>query len=291
MKKLLSICLLALMAIGVNAQEETPKSTETKTDTTYINFGKMKIIIVDDGDDGVGQEDDGKDDKMIITVSDNGDTTKVRKSTRAELTHWGGIDIGMNILSDASGNIDFSDENEWLNLDYAHSFSWNFNVFEQKIPIAKEYVGVITGLGVNYRKFGFRDSVNLVSNADTTFGVFSSDLTYSTNKFRTATLTIPVLLEFNTNKNHKKSFHIAAGVTGGWVFQKMYKQKYSLEGKDYRDKTKREFNVNPFSVDASARIGYGNFTLFANYALTPLFKDGKGPELYPITVGLQLVGW
>jgi hypothetical protein len=31
--------------------------------------------------------------------------------------------------------------------------------------------------------------------------------------------------------------------------------------------------------------------LFAEYSLTPLFNDDKGPELTPLTVGLTLIGF
>jgi len=42
---------------------------------------------------------------------------------------------------------------------------------------------------------------------------------------------------------------------------------------------------------AAARLGVGKFTLFAERSLTPLFKEGKGPDLTPWNVGLQIVGF
>jgi len=263
-----------------------------KTDTTFIHLGKLRILVIDENDDGVGDNDIDGNDMLQITLSADGDTIRTpRQSTKSDLSHWGGIDLGMNILMDANQNTRFSDENEWLNLDYGHSFSWNFNVYEQKIRLAKDYVGLVTGVGINFSKFGFRDSVQLGSTADTTFGAFTSEQTFRTNKLRTTSITVPLLLEFNTSKNHRKSFHLAAGVTGSWMISSIYKQKYEEDGKIVKGKLREDFNLNRLNVDASARIGYGNFTLFANYALTPLFEDGNGPELYPLTVGLQLVGW
>ncbi len=292
MKKLLAIFTLLFSVVLMNAQSDTLSMKTAKTDTTFIHLGKLRILVIDDNDDGVGEDDQDGNDQLQITMNSKGDTIRApHESTKSDLAHWGGIDLGMNILMDAKQNTSFSDENEWLNLDYGHSFSWNFNFYEQKIRLAKDYVGIITGVGLNFRKFGFRDSVQLTSTADTTMGMFNSDVTFRTNKLRTTSVTVPLLLEFNTNKDHRKSFHLAAGVTGSWILASAYKQKYDEDGKTVKGKLREDFNINRLSLDATARIGYGNFTLFANYALTPFFEDGKGPELYPLTVGLQLVGW
>jgi len=38
-------------------------------------------------------------------------------------------------------------------------------------------------------------------------------------------------------------------------------------------------------------VGDGALTLFAEYSLTPLFREGQGPDLTPVTVGITLVGF
>ncbi len=38
-----------------------------------------------------------------------------------------------------------------------------------------------------------------------------------------------------------------------------------------------------------ANLYYKNgYKIFANYNLTPLYKSGKGPELYPVSIGFIL---
>ena len=68
------------------------------------------------------------------------------------------------------------------------------------------------------------------------------------------------------------------------------KYKYRLEGDTKKEKDKQDFNVNPFRVSLTARMGYGWFNVFATYSLTQLFEDGRGPELYPFTIGITLLG-
>jgi hypothetical protein len=35
-------------------------------------------------------------------------------------------------------------------------------------------------------------------------------------------------------------------------------------------------------------MGYGNFGIYADYHMKPLFKENEGPELYPFSVGVSL---
>jgi hypothetical protein len=36
----------------------------------------------------------------------------------------------------------------------------------------------------------------------------------------------------------------------------------------------------------TARVGYKEVAIFANYYMTSLFKPDRGPELYPFSIGL-----
>jgi len=58
-----------------------------------------------------------------------------------------------------------------------------------------------------------------------------------------------------------------------------------------QDRDKGDFNLLPYRLAAAARIGYGKFTVFAERSLTPLFREGQGPDLTPWNVGIQLAGF
>jgi hypothetical protein len=99
------------------------------------------------------------------------------------------------------------------------------------------------------------------------------------------------MLEFNTSEDPERSFHIAAGVVGNWNFSNVYKRKYEDAGESHKDRTKGDYHVRDLSADAVVRVGYGDFTLFAQYGLQNLFEDNKGPEVVPVTLGLALTSW
>ena len=116
---------------------------------------------------------------------------------------------------------------------------------------------------------------------------------YIKSKLLVNYLRIPLLLEYQTNsKSKKNSFHITAGVVAGLRISSHTKQVYKDDkDKKYKLKDKDDFHLSPLKYDASVRIGWGKFNLFATYSLNQLFKKHEAPTLYPFTAGLTLVGW
>ncbi len=271
---ILSVCLA--LSLGAFAQEKVepvePKSQ--KSDTTRVRLGDLNVTIVED------KEEDEEDDKEY---SDN--------YIKQELTHWGGIDVGVNMLLNSNNETTLPDGADWLDIDEARSLSWSFNIYEQKIRIIKDHVGIITGVGLTYNSYGLKNNVSVFSNSDSTFAMTDTLNTFDKNKLRTTYIKVPVMLEFNTSADPKRSFHIAAGVIGGVRIGSITKQEYEVDDAKHKNRVKDDFNFSPITLDAAVRIGYGNLTLFANYGLTPLFENNKGPEVYPFTVGISILPW
>jgi hypothetical protein len=261
--------------IGTSAWAQSD-STNVAADTTNMKIGDTRIIIIDEA----------SKDSSCVNYTDNGPSDKL------ELTHFAGIDVGVNILMNASGGTTLDTNSNWLDLDYARSLSWRFNILEEKIKIYKNYVGILVGAGITYNSYGLRNNVQVVVTDSTgTVGleVDSKDRDFTKNKLRASYINVPVMLEFNTSEYIDRSFHIAAGVTGGWNMGGLTKQKWENGDDKVTAKVKSDYNFTPFTLDASVRLGYKNFTIFANYGLTPLFEKDKGPEVYPMCVGIQIV--
>ena len=101
---------------------------------------------------------------------------------------------------------------------------------------------------------------------------------------------LPLLLEYQTNSHHRaNSFHIGIGVIGGIRLGSHTKQEYTTTGGGkQKQKIKDSFHLQPFILDATARIGWGPINLFATYSLISMFRQDRGPELRPFTLGLIL---
>lgn len=118
---------------------------------------------------------------------------------------------------------------------------------------------------------------------------------YKKTKLATAYLEAPVELRYSADPLHGKKFKAAAGIKIGTMIN-AHTRNTKLQNKDggtigdhtLKESSTKFFNKNRLS--ATARIGYGHFSLFASYQLTPLFKDGMGPLVKPFSVGITLSG-
>jgi hypothetical protein len=140
-------------------------------------------------------------------------------------------------------------------------------------------------------------NVDLKSNgAAVHFQNLADTIHFKKYKVATAFAEVPVELRyaFNSDRN-ANSVKIAVGAKVGTLLSSWTKGK-NLEtsgGNAYnnyiqKEKSKRFFNTTRLSL--MGRIGYGHFTAFASYSLTPLFKEGMGPEIKPMTIGITLSG-
>jgi hypothetical protein len=115
-------------------------------------------------------------------------------------------------------------------------------------------------------------------------------------KLATAYLEAPVELRYKTDPNDDaNSVKFALGVKVGTLLSAGVKGKNQENSAgnttlEYivKEKSKRFFNKARFA--GIFRVGYGHFTLFATYAITPIFKEGFAPTMRPLTFGLTLSG-
>lgn len=131
---------------------------------------------------------------------------------------------------------------------------------------------------------------------DIRFNDVSDTSHFKRYKLSTNFLEVPVELRYRFNPdNDKKSVKIAIGAKVGTLLNAHTKGKI-LQNKggqtigDYtvKESSKRFFNKQRLSV--MGRIGYGSLSVFASYSVTPVFKEGLGPTVRPLTIGLTLSG-
>ena len=96
-------------------------------------------------------------------------------------------------------------------------------------------------------------------------------------------MTVPLFLEFQIPAPYK-NIHISAGVIGGLKLCSYTKMKYTISEEKSKDKANGDYNLSPLRWGVTAMVGYRALGLYANYYFTPLFKEDKGPELYPFAV-------
>ena len=161
------------------------------------------------------------------------------------------------------------------------------------VGLGTNYVGLVSGLGFEFINYNF-DGQNSIMKDPVSGNIVEYVPPYAGNitksKMNISYFTAPLLLEFQIPVGKGKDrIHIMGGVIGGVKMCSNTKIKYTEAGDNSKEKNKSDFNLSPLRWGVTARVGYGAINLFANYYMTPLFKDGMGPELYPFTVGIAIV--
>ena len=223
--------------------------------------------------------------KIKITLNSRVDSTTSDEKNLYD-AQWQGLDIGF---------ISTNKSEKWSN-KVIQSTSIGLNLFEYKIPLFKQYIGITTGLGFNFKTYTFGDDYSFMSTDSTIDLVIGNPLLYDINstvkfsRLNQCFFQIPLLLDFSTKKSQKKSISIAAGVVGG-IRLFSYHQlqgKYS-NGDKFNNiiRDNKYFHTNLLSLDGMVRVAYGPFGLFGTYSLNGLFKKDAVEKISPFSIGIS----
>lgn len=246
------------------------KDGSGSSDTTRVGMGKKHYTIITDDKD------------------DDDDNSKGDKHYSEDFKFWSGLDLHVNALVDINNSTDPPSGYNFLELNYPRSIGVSWNIVQKNIHVYKNYVNIVTGLGLDWSIYGFRNNVTL--RHDTNWVAATTDtIDYKRNRLRAMYVQAPIMIEFNTNPDANRSFHIGAGVLLGYnIFDNKLKQKYELGGQDHKNIVRDDFNVNPVRYGLTARVGYGDYSLFANYNLSTFFEKDRGPKMYPVQAGVHI---
>jgi hypothetical protein len=211
------------------------------------------------------------------------------ENSNSNKAHWAGFELGaqLNTTGFLDLNSAFASTPYWEN-NVAKSLVFNLNTFQHKFSLIKDVFGITTGYGFSFNNTELTSSYVLQHNADTVFAVANTAQEFKRNTIYSAYFTVPLLLDFTANKAYKKSFYVNAGVVGGVRMYSHQRVTGAYENGDkFENVTKSAFNLNTWMLDATVRMGYGYFGVFANYAVLGMFKEGTTAGVYPLRFGIS----
>jgi Outer membrane protein beta-barrel domain len=159
-------------------------------------------------------------------------------------------------------------------------------------------MSVAFGLGVSTSNIYFKKTNVDIKSTGTRLPFSKLDTLNHFKKFKLATayLEIPIELRFSSRPTENgKSLKFAIGAKVGTLLKAQTKGKTLQDRNDrtlntytQKESSKRFFNSTRLS--ATARIGFGMYSLFASYQINNLLKDGAGPEIKPLQIGITISG-
>ena len=288
MKKIiLSLAVIITLSFNLKAQEikndklikdnillvdqADTTAKKVKADTTVVRLGKkdVKVIDHDGGTEIIWGKRKNKDWKDKSDKFDG---------------HWEGIEFGFNSFAKPDYSMYTSANKDFMSLNQGKSLEFNFNFYELNIGLSKNYIGLVSGMGLSFNNYRFENDFTLEKGSNRTEPIALDPNNLEKTKLVVSYLNVPLLLECQIPVNqHEGRLFLSAGVVGGVKIGSHTKVKYG----NNKEKDRSGFNINSFNYAATARIGYKDIALFAKYSLTPFFADGKGPELTPFTIGIS----
>jgi hypothetical protein len=269
-----------------------------KSDTTSVSIGRRHVTVIE-----------GKDTTSIslgrreIRIIEKDGHTSVRVHERDENHHspftrrqrfrgnWRGLEIGLNNYLNKDFSTSLGSQNEYMELRTGKSFNVNLNFLQYDFRVAGDNFGLVTGMGFEFNDYRFTNNYN-ITKFDREIVPVSFEQPLEKTKLSTVYLTVPLLVEFQTQHRRRwNRVYFSAGVIGGLNLGAHTKVVYRENSRKQKDKVRDDFYLSPFRYGLTFRTGYRAMNIFANYYPTPLFQTGKGPELYPVSVGFSLLGF
>lgn len=278
--------LLLLPALLIFSTLSAQTRTEENGDTTRIVLKNRVIEIIEDSQTGRDRVTITPMPNELIDKTDGneggGDDEDRGSSFGVEAL---GVDLGANLFFHEN-SLNFPAELEPLDTRTFNSANVTLHALGFRIGMAKNHVNLCTAVSFDFMQMAFSNPTVLIPGQDSLSWFTDTVSSYRKNKLNVTYLQAPLMLRFETKpgSNHK-NFRFAFGGYYGIRIGSFTKTKTESGDKQV---TRDDFNLNKMRYGVTARIGYGGIEFFANYNLSPLFREDQGPEVSPLTLGVGI---
>lgn len=308
MKQLITFILCSILAANIWAQADTTKVDVMKKNVvTVIENGDNVHVVVGDKDRGKGVEvitDEWGDTTHVrvgrrtfkVFEGSNGTHVKVEKEHKTQKwsgkfnPHWAGLEVGMNNFLNSDYSLYQNGyPNDIFELNPGKSLTWNINFMEFAFKNEKKTFGLVTGMGFSFNDYAFDLPVTIEKDIEKgriiPVNIPDGNSSVKKSKLHVNYITAPLLLEIKTPlRMGSSNLYLAGGAIGSLYLGSHTKYKFHDGNKN---KAKSNYHISQLKYDLTGRIGFGDFCVFANYSMTPLFKEGKGPKIHPLLIGIS----
>lgn len=291
MKQLITLLAAAIICNAATAQSDSTKATKSDT----IRIGGM--VIIKKGKPG------NKNSDVNVTL---GRTDEKKKRNSNISTNWWILDLGFANYDDktnyaAAGSYLVNRpgypalNKDDFKLRAGKSMNVNIWFFMQKLSLAKRYVNLKYGLGLELNNYRYKSSISYKEGGKVPYSstqtnapfIFRDSVSFSKNKLAADYLTVPMMLNFNTNPgSKKKGLSISAGVSAGYLYSQRNKQKSDERGKD---RNKGDYDLNRFKFSYVGELGIGGIHFYGSYSPKSIYEHSL--DMRPYTIGLRFSNW
>lgn len=183
------------------------------------------------------------------------------------------FDIGLSTYRD-NGSYSLQTSNSYLERETWKSSNFGFEFFQMGYRF-NSYFKIYTGAGLDWNHMRLKKNITFQEDKPTLTYV-TETIDFKKNRFSSQYLRIPLSFQLRTKDDRKgDKVNLVFGPEIGFLLNGKVKQVSKENGKD---KSKDDYNLNPFRYGAFARLGYGGTGVYVKYYGNDVFADGQGPK-------------
>lgn len=298
-KTTMTMLFCLLFAIGA-------KAVETMVPDTVIQVGEKRIEVIDNDDRLKVRVYEERENEGIIEEEmvfeghyRNGRSYENRRRANAIVIplpnwkrsfdgHWAGFGLGFATVGDSKLN--FNNVNG-ISLNSEKSFEINFNLLERTLRLGKRSnFALVTGLGIRWDRYRLKGNEYFKEVDGTTQILPAPEGTdYYFSRLNVTSLTVPLLLEYQTSRRRGRDFFLSAGVVGVVKTASSSRVKYyDATGGKHKEKMGSGMNLRPVTLDLLVQAGFEWFGIYVKYSPFGLFEHNAGPDVHPASVGMMV---
>ncbi|MDR1344894.1 MAG: PorT family protein [Tannerellaceae bacterium] len=203
--------------------------------------------------------------------------------------HWAGF--GMGFINFSDNKLSQINNIDGISLRSESSLEYNLNVLETAFKLSPESNwAVVAGAGIRWSRYRLDGDRYLAESDDfTSLHPAPPGTVIKSSKLNITSLTIPLLLEWQNRRKGSTPAFFSAGVVG--VIKTISSSRITYKdifGDTQDGKMDRGMNLRPVTFDIIVQAGVGWIGAYARYSPLELFETGKGPKIYPVSLGLQI---
>ncbi|MDO5570682.1 MAG: PorT family protein [Bacteroidales bacterium] len=200
-------------------------------------------------------------------------------------SHWAGFGMGLANIADG---FDFNDI-DGVSLNGGTSREYNLNLFDKSFLLYRNRLALVTGFGFRWSRYRITGNKYFIEKDDMTYLEDMTEWKLKKSKLNITYITIPVLLEWQKKFHHNSPIFVSGGIVGQIRTCSSSKIEYrNLNNKRVKDIVDKGLNLLPLNMDFLLQAGYGSIGVYAHYSPFSLFRSGKGPDIQPVGIGLQI---
>ena len=200
---------------------------------------------------------------------------------KAMETTYKKFDLGLGFFNDNWMDMPEGTETKWFNPGFLVNLMYNHRLGDGGVSMA-------IGIGTSFHKLSSNSYIPDVKADSIVFEPIGDSIDYKRSILQTSYFDIPFEIRYRS----KGGFGMAFGFKVGFLYDSKIKyvgERLTDDGVEVKVKSKGVKQLETVQYGPTIRFGYKWINVFGYFAISKLFKEDRGPQVYPISVGIAVI--